>query len=106
MEEEMLRKIDEYIKSGDEYFKEGNYRLAFRSYLEAMYSISVYIIYKDLGLLMPPGPALGMMKTRYPDVYGLIEKYIPYETRISGIDEELVRIIKSDVEKVYRELIR
>jgi len=106
MEEEMLRKINEYIESGDEYFKEGNYRLAFRSYLEAMYSISVYLIYRDLGMLLPPGGALGMIKIRYPDIYDVMGKYLPYETRITSVDKSIVKNIKKDLIKIYKENIR
>ena len=105
MEEEMLRKINEYIESGDEYFTEGNYRLAFRSYLEAMYSISVYLIYRDLGMLLPPGGALGIIKIRYPDIYEIIAKYTPYETRITSVDEAVVKSIREDLIKVYKENI-
>ncbi|AHF81025.1 hypothetical protein [Thermococcus paralvinellae] len=105
MEEEMLRKINEYIESGDEYFKEGDYRLAFRSYLEAMYSISVYLIYRDLGMLLPPSGALGMVKIRYPDIYEVVEKYLPYETRITSVDEAVVKSIREDLIKVYKENI-
>ena len=105
MEEEMLRKINEYIESGNEYFKEGNYRMAFRSYLEAMYSISVYLIYRDLGMLLPPGGALGMIKIRYPDIYEVMEKYIPHETRITSVDEALVKSIREDLTKYLKEIV-
>ncbi|NJE08181.1 hypothetical protein E3E31_06545 [Thermococcus sp. M39] len=104
MEEEMLKRINEYIESGDEYFKEGNYRLAFRSYLEAMYSISVYLIYRDIGILLPPGGALGMIKIRYPDIYEVIEKYIPYEARITSVDEAVVKNIREDLVKIHESI--
>ncbi|AIF69400.1 hypothetical protein PAP_04945 [Palaeococcus pacificus DY20341] len=101
MEDEMLIKIRQSLKLGEESFETENYQLAFIHYLNALLSVGSYLIYRDLGILLPPEGALGMLKVRYPDIYDVILKYQKYQLSIGSVDEELTREIKEETLKIY-----
>ena len=98
MENELMERIKEYIRAGDRFLEENKSRLAFKSYMEALYAISVYLVYRDLGMLLPAGAAVGVLRSRYPDIYSIIEKHAAVQEEIPP---EAVRALKSDLERLY-----
>ncbi|WP_456394840.1 hypothetical protein [Thermococcus sp.] len=98
MENELIERIREYINAGDRLSKENKSRLAFKSYMEALYAISVYLVYRDLGMLLPAGAAVGVLRSRYPDIYSIIEKHAAVQDEIPP---EALRALRADLEKIY-----
>lgn len=97
----MLRKIDEIMDLANKAFGEGNYQTAFSHYLGVLFRISAYLLYRDLGMLIPPEGTLGMMRVRYPDIYDVIEKYRNYQLALESVTEETVRSIREDALRIY-----
>jgi len=101
MEEEMLQKINEIMDLANKAFEEGNYQIAFFHYLGVLFRISAYLLYRDLGMLIPPEGTLGMMKVRYPDIYDVIEKYKNYQLALESVTEEIAKNIREDALRIY-----
>ncbi len=98
MEEELREKIYGYMQRGGRFFEEGKREQAFKSYMEALYAISVYLVYRDLGMLLPAGAATGVLRSRYPDIYDVIEKYAAVQGEISP---EILGELRDDLKRIY-----
>ncbi|WP_297505190.1 hypothetical protein [Thermococcus sp.] len=102
MEAELMEKVMAYIRRADYYLEEKRFDMAYNAYMDALYTIGAYLVYLDTGLLMPAGDMVGILKSRHPEVYGIISRY----AGISSLDEGTVGSLGEEVKKLRDSLPR
>ncbi len=93
MEEELFERIRTLISVGDRYVKKRNFELAYDSYLDALYAIGAVIAYRETGRLMSIKELKPFLQVKYPDLYGVLERY----AGILSFDEATVTALKNDL---------
>ncbi len=102
MEAELMEKVMAYIRRADYYLEEKRFDMAYNAYMDALYTIGAYLVYLDTGLLMPAGDMVGILKSRHPEVYGIISRY----AGISSLDEGTVASLGEEVKRLRDSLPR
>ncbi|ASI98268.1 hypothetical protein [Thermococcus celer] len=100
MEKELMEKVLTYIRRADHYLEEKRLDMAYTACMDALYTIGAYLVYLDTGLLMPAGELIGILRSRHPDVYGLISRYEGLTTP----DEETLGSLRIEVKKLLDSL--
>ncbi|ANF22772.1 hypothetical protein [Thermococcus piezophilus] len=96
MEEELIEKALSYISRAEYYLKERRFDMAYNSYMDALYTIGAYLVYRDTGLLLPARELMGMLESRHPEVYDVIKRY----SEITLFDEDTVSALRDDLERL------
>ncbi|ASJ08524.1 hypothetical protein A3L11_04460 [Thermococcus siculi] len=96
MERELMEKVSAYMSRAEYYFEERRFDMAYSTYMDALYAIGAYLIYRDTGILLPAGQLRGMLRSRYPEIYEVI---VRYEGTVRP-DEATVITLKEDVERL------
>ncbi|NJD99929.1 hypothetical protein E3E26_09085 [Thermococcus sp. LS1] len=96
MEKEFIEKISAYVGRAEYYLSERRFDMAYNSYMDALYAIGAYFVYRDTGMLLPAGELMGMLESRYPEVHEVIKRY----SGITSFDEETVSALREDVERL------
>ena len=96
MEEELMRKVSAYVRRGEKYLNERRFEMAYNSYMDAMYTIGAYLVYRDTGILLPVGEMMRILEGRYPEVYERIAAY----SGVTTFDEETVSSLREEVERL------
>jgi hypothetical protein len=96
METELLKKVSFYMSRAEYYFTEKRFDMSYNSYMDALYTIGAYLIYRDTGILLPAGQLKGMLRSRYPEVYEVLERY---ET-LTDAREETVTALREEIERL------
>ncbi|WP_258083121.1 hypothetical protein [Thermococcus thermotolerans] len=100
MEAELMEKVLAYIRRADYYLEERRFDMAYNAYMDALYTIGAYLVYLDTGLLMSAREMEGILKSRHPEVYGVISRY----AGITGFDEETVGSLGEEVKRLRESL--
>jgi hypothetical protein len=93
MEEALVEKFFFYLRRGDGYLKEGRFEAAYGSYMDGLYTFGAYLVYRDTGLLLPQGQLTGFLKSRYPEVYGVLMRF----SNISHFEESSVVALRDEL---------
>jgi len=96
MEKELVEKVSAYINRAEHYLFDRRFDIAYNSYMDALYAIGAYFVYRDTGMLLPAGELVGMLESRWPEVHEVIKRY----SGITSFDEETVSALREDVERL------
>lgn len=91
-----FKKISAYLSRGDRYFEERRLDTAYSSYLDALYTIGAYFVYRDTGLLLPINEMMRILEGRHPEIHRVISMYLG----MTEFDENTVTSLRNEVEKV------
>lgn len=70
--------------------------MAYNAYLDALYTLGAYLIYRDMGLLLPASQLIGILRSRYPEVYEVIVRY----EEPGSFDRETVIALRDEIERI------
>ncbi|ASJ11756.1 hypothetical protein [Thermococcus thioreducens] len=101
MEAELVEKVLAYIRRGDYYLEERRFDMAYNAYMDALYTIGAYLVYLDTGLLMSAREMVGILKSRHPEVYGVVSRY----AGIASFDEESVGSLGEEIKRLRDSLL-
>jgi len=96
MEEELVKKASVYLDRGDRYLKEKRLDMAYSSYLDALYTIGAYFVYKDTGILLPASEMMRILEGRYPEIHDVLALY----SKLTEVDEETVTALRDEIERI------
>ena len=96
MERELMEKVSAYVSRAGYYLDEKRFDMAYNAYMDALYTIGAYLIYRDTCVLLPGGQLVGMLRSRYPEVYEVIVRY----EGVADFSEAAVAALREDVEKL------
>ncbi len=96
MERELMEKVSVYLGRAGYYFEEGRFDMAYNAYMDALYAIGACMIYRDTGILLPASQLVGILRSRYPEVYEVIVKY----EGLGSFDKETVTALREEVERL------
>ncbi|QDA32262.1 hypothetical protein FH039_02565 [Thermococcus indicus] len=96
MEKELAEKVSAYIARAERYAGERRFEMAHGAYMDALYAIGAYLIYRDTGMLLPAGQLVEVLRSRYPEVYDVIARH----AGATHFDEETVTALREDVERL------
>ncbi|NJE05876.1 hypothetical protein E3E36_06910 [Thermococcus sp. M36] len=96
MERELTERMAGYIRRGDHYLEEKRFDMAYTAYMDALYTLGAYLIYRDTGLLLSVGEMMRILEGRYPEVHRII---VAYEG-VTSPGEDTVSSLRRDVERL------
>ncbi|CAD5243507.1 hypothetical protein [Thermococcus camini] len=96
MEKELVEKVSVYINRAEHYAREKHFQMAHGTYMDALYAIGAYLVYRDMGILLPADQLVGVLRSRYPEVYDIIARY----AGATRVDEATITALREDVERL------
>ncbi|WP_297070899.1 hypothetical protein [Thermococcus sp.] len=96
MEAALIEKFSHYLRRGDSYFKERRFEDAYDSYMDGLYTLGAYLMYRDMGMLIPQRELTGFLESRYPEIYDIILRF----SSLSHFEEESVRALRDELQRL------